>query len=115
MHVPGHNAKFGRNRCNGGEMYKDQTNKGTHFSSYREIIITIIVTITTIIIVIIIAILYWRYNPVRVSVLVHQGSSEILVSGGFVTVNFFRGGIVSPTPNPKLGGPGTTLRLVSIL
>jgi hypothetical protein len=25
---------------------------------------------------------------------------------GFLTVDFFRGGVVSPTPNPQPGGPG---------
>jgi hypothetical protein len=25
---------------------------------------------------------------------------------GFLTVNFFRGGVVSPTTNPQPGGPG---------
>jgi hypothetical protein len=33
----------------------------------------------------------------------------------FRNSKFFRGGVFSPTPNPKPGGPGTTLRLALTL
>jgi hypothetical protein len=50
----------------------------------------------------------------------HSGSAErnlcscsvgLDLLHGFVTVYFLRDGIVSPTLNPQLGGPRTTLRL----
>jgi hypothetical protein len=52
--------------------------------------------------------LYWRYNPV-------WGSAFSMGYGGFVTLDFFRGGVVGPTYKSQPGRPGTTLLLSPIL